>query len=123
MGAVQAPICYINPPPPTAEPVTPTIPAIPVATNLASAIQAVNILRQIIQTQGNQIPGGGTGGGGSSTHKKKNDANFVEIKAKRISTTTRVFNPQNRSQYVDVKQITSLTFIDPISKQEITWQQ
>lgn len=117
-----APICYINPPPPTAEPVAPTIPAIPVATDLASALSAINLMRQIIQTGGGQIPGG-AGAGGGTIARKKNDANFKELKVKRVYATTRVFNPQNSNQYVDVKQITGLTFQDPITKQEIVWTQ
>ena len=113
-----APICYINPPPPSAEPVTPAIPAIPVATDLASAIQAINTLTRIVQQITNQ--NSSSGGGGSVSVKS---ANFSEDKAKRTTTVTRVFNQNDKTQYVDVKQITGLTFLNPVTKQTITWKQ
>ena len=55
----SAPICYINPPPPSAEPVAATIPAIPVATDLQSVIQAVNTITQILRDMTNQNPNPG----------------------------------------------------------------
>lgn len=113
-----APICYINPPPPSAEPVKPTIPAIPVATDLASAIKAINTLTQIVQQITNQV-GSSSGGGGASVKT----ANFSEDKSKRTTIITRVFNPTDKTQFVDVKQITGLTFHNPVTKQTITWKQ
>jgi hypothetical protein len=126
MAGTQAPICFTNPPPPTAEPVQPTIPAIPVATNLASAIQAINTIAQIIRSLTNQVPAGPNEiiyDLVSKPSSKKKQANFQEIVTKRTYATTRVTNPQDPKQYVDVKQITGLTFIDKLTGQEITWTQ
>jgi hypothetical protein len=100
--------------------VAPTIPAIPVATDMASAIQAINTMRQIIQAMTNQTGGGGGGGPGTVSTVQ---ANFQENKSKRVVQTVRVYNPNDKTQFVDVKQITGLTFENRLTKQTITWAQ
>jgi hypothetical protein len=109
----NAPICYINPPAPSAEPIAPTLPAIPVATDLASVISAVNVIRQILQAITNQNIGSG----------QRLTSDFHEVVNKRIVKKVRVFNPQNKSQFVDVKQITGLTFANKLTGQQIDWSQ
>lgn len=46
--------------------------------------------------------------------------NFTEIH--RASTITRIFDPQDSSVYVDVRQITGVQFANPLTGQTITWQ-
>lgn len=122
-----APVCLINAPLPSAEPQTPTLPAIPVATNLASAIQAVNILSQIVQAMTNQSAAQSAGFSGGFTGPKKkpakNNSNFQELTAKRTTTTTKIYDPKDNTVYVEVKQITGLTFVNKVTGQEITWAQ
>jgi hypothetical protein len=124
MAGVQAPICYINPPAPTAEPLAPTIPAIPPATDLQSALAAIAALTQIVRALASQFP---VTGGGRITDltvipaKKKN--NFYEVVQKRTVKKVRVTNPNNPSQFVDVNQITGLTFENKLTKQQIDWSQ
>ena len=125
MAGVQAPICYINPPAPTAEPIAPTIPSIPVATDLQSLIQAVNTIAQIIRTMNNQDPGPGQRITGLTVNNepKKHRSDFHEVVQKRIVQKVRVYNPQNHKQYVDVNQITGLTFANKLTGQQIDWAQ
>ena len=37
--------------------------------------------------------------------------------------TQRIYNPQDHTQYVDVQQITGLTFQDSLTGQRINWTQ
>jgi hypothetical protein len=120
----SAPICYINPPAPSAEPVAPTIPAIPVATDLQSVIQAVNTIAQILRSMNNQQDLGPPQRLTDATvNSKKHRSDFHEVVTKRVVKKVRVFNPQNKSQFVDVKQITGLTFANKLTGQQINWTQ
>lgn len=107
--------------------VGPPLPSIPVATDLPSALQAINALRQTINIIINNTtpsnPGGSPGGGFKSQNQPNPQANFTEIRANRVTQTVRVFNPQDHNQFVDVQQITGLTFLDPQTKQTIVWSQ
>lgn len=49
--------------------------------------------------------------------------NYFENRALRQTVITRVFDPNDSSTFVDVKQITSLTFVNPVTGQRITWKQ
>lgn len=100
---------------------------IPKATDLASALAAINAMANNLN---NLFKQGAFSGGGVhdlSTNNKKKPAkpagNYREDPARRVSKTVRVFNPQDSSQYVDVKQIVRLTFVDPVTGRTITWSQ
>jgi hypothetical protein len=127
MAGTQAPICYINPPAPTAEPTGPALPPIPVATDVPSLIAAVAALTAVVRHLANQFPL--PPGGGRITNltvnqdKKRHPADFHEVVTKRVVKKVRVFNPQNRKQFVDVNQITGLTFANKLTGQQIDWQQ
>lgn len=126
MSNTTAPVC--NQP---TEPVFPTptvtdMPPIPVATDLASALRAINAMRQFLMILSGQIPRhrssdtspGGRGGGGGSRPNDKKSGNsgpqhlqdFTEVRPERVINTVRVFNPDNKDQFVDVQQITGLVF-------------
>ena len=117
----SAPICYINPPPPSAEPVAATIPAIPVATDLQSVIQAVNTITQILRDMTNQNPNPGRITDLVVNNKKA--ANFTEVVGTRRTKLVKVTDPNDPNTYVVTKQITGLTFHNPVTKQNITWKQ
>ena len=139
-----APVCNINPKNPPPQSLAPTLPSIPIATDVPSLIAAVNALRQWIiqytnQGQGgsggpnNQNQGGGTnpgggpknqnqgGGGGGTTG---NLSNFAEKPNTRQTTTNRIYDPNDPTNqtYVDVKQITGLSFSNKAG-QTISWKQ
>lgn len=112
-----APVCNINAPAPSAEPNSPRLPTIPVATDLASAIAAINALRQIVQALTNQIPVNTLGRQGAV----KTQPSLKEQVSKRTTEMVRVFNPQDKSQFVDVEQINHLQFQDASSGQTLVW--
>jgi hypothetical protein len=78
--------------------------AIPKATDLPSAIKAI----QAITNNFNTLAKFG---------------NYVEYQPARTFEIVRVFNPTNTAQWVDVAQITGLLFVDPVSGRTITWRQ
>ena len=49
--------------------------------------------------------------------------NYVEDKALRQTVVTRIFDPQDPNTFVDVRQITALTFVNSLTGQRITWGQ
>ena len=117
----DAPVCNINPPAPTAEPQVSSLPAIPVATDLASALRAINTISQIIQAMTNQ-------NSDNSFPQKpiistKKDANFHEVVARRIIKKMKITDPNDSSVFVEVKQITGLTFLNKVTGQAINWKQ
>ena len=135
-----APVCNINPasPPPSSR--APALPSIPLATDLTSAIAAVNALRQLVIQYFNQTGGGsqtagprgavgvpGTAGTPGVPGGSKGDAtvgNFEEVPTGRITTTTRIYdlNDPTQQTYIDVEQITGLQFANKTG-QTIVWNQ
>lgn len=49
--------------------------------------------------------------------------NFFEKRSARQTIITRVFDPQDPNTFVDVRQITALQFVNPITGQTIHWKQ
>jgi hypothetical protein len=96
-GAV-APVCPTSRPQPVPGQPGPAIPAVPKATDLPSVIQAVNQLTQIINLM--LAPP------------------FTEVT--RNVQTVRVYNPNDKSQWVDVERITNLTMANDLG-QTWTW--
>lgn len=130
MGMV-APVCNVNVPQPVVQPSPPALPAIPVATNLATAIQAINVMRQAINTMNNNIPPNNqnnqnTNINGFTTKQNQQQntpqkSSFVQVSV--VKNTVRITNPDNPDQYVDVEQITGLTMQNPVTGQSWTWSQ
>lgn len=128
-----APVCLIDQPAPAGSPSVASIPAIPAASaSINSLLAAVRALTQAVQIMQQQIPKTQLGGvnfndpGNGNSSKPSagaKQANFAELIARRTYTTTRVFNPDDHTQFVDVKQITGLTFYNPVSNQYINWVQ
>ena len=130
MGTV-APVCNVNGPQPVVQPSPQALPAIPVATNLATAIQAINVMRQAINTMNNNIPPNNqnnqnTNINGFTTKQNQQQntpqkSSFVQVSV--VKNTVRITNPDNPDQYVDVEQITGLTMQNPVTGQSWTWSQ
>ena len=130
-----APVCNINPKSPVPASKAPALPSIPVATDLATALAAINALRQwIIQFTSplTTNPGPTTGPGGfqqpspTTVNVPGGGAvgNFSENTTKRVITTTRIYDPNDptKQTYIDVQQITGLQFVNK-SGQTIVWAQ
>jgi hypothetical protein len=96
------------------------LPTIPEATDLQSAINAINAIRRIMQTliqPPHPVSGGITG------FKLQQGRGFQEVRQRRVTRRVRIFNPQDKSQWVDVDQIVGMVMADPITGQTWTWQQ
>ena len=138
-----APVCNINTKNPAPISLAPALPSIPVATDLQSLIAAVNALRQLTIQYFNQVPGNsntgfngtpgqpgtigapgapGTVGGGGGGFSPV--GSFAETPGSRTTVTTRIYDPNDPTNetYVDVKQITGLTFANKTG-QTIVWSQ
>ena len=131
-----APVCNISPKNPPPQSKAPALPLIPVATDLQSLIAAVNALRQLTIQYFNQVPGNsntgfngtpgqpgepGTPGGGGGFSPV---GSFAESPGSRTTVTTRIYDPNDPTNetYVDVQQITGLTFANKTG-QTIKWSQ
>jgi hypothetical protein len=77
---------------------------IPKATDLPSALRAIQAITNNFYTL-------------------MKSGNFVENRNLRTFETVRVFNPDDSNQWVDVLQITGLTFTDPVTGRTLTWRQ
>jgi len=119
----------------------------PVISDIQQIVESVNTMRQVLVTltnsgpKGNNFGGGLIGGGGGGAgglqgggvrrprppqnkqqkQQKKQGAGFREID--RVTKIIKVVNPDDKDQYVKVKQIVSLTFRDPVSGLTWTWKQ
>lgn len=77
---------------------------IPKATDLPSALRAIQAITNNFYTL-------------------MKAGNFQEQRQLRTFQTVRVFNPDDSNQWVDVQQITGLTFVDPVTGRTLTWHQ
>jgi len=132
----EGPVCNLNTNRNTVQPDPPITPQIPVATDLASALQAINKMAQTLQNMlgqgwgpnnfyfggggGGGFGGGGGGGGQRPPPKPPNPSDFVEVPGTRRMTTVRIYNPQDHTQYVDVEQVEHVQFANKL-KQKLTY--
>lgn len=125
----EGPVCNLNSKLEVPQPTAPSFPQIPVATDLASGLQAINNISNIIQHMLGSTPGpnnfffgggggGGNGGGGARPPDKLFD--FVEVPGTRVTEKVRVFNPDDNSQFVDVQQVKHVQFANKM-KQKLTY--
>lgn len=125
----QKAVCNINTGVQPNQPQTPPYPSIPLATDLPSALNAINNMRLILQGLTNQLPtlfpnldnprnakNGQPGGGGGG----QQGGNFTEVPGTRQTKTVKVTNPQDSTQFVMVDQITAVTFANKTG-QTLTW--
>jgi hypothetical protein len=101
----NAPVCNVKGVvlPPSAK--LPVLQPIPKATDLPSALKAIQALTNNFNTVYNSSGG-----------------NFVELPQYRTYQTVRVYDPADNSVYVDVQQITRMVFGDATGN-TITWNQ
>ncbi len=118
----NAPVCLANPPSVTVTPIQRLVPNVPVATDLNSALAAINALRQLVYMLLNSIPANGQPGppGAAGQSPQKTQSKFTQSNI--VYNTVRVTNPQDDTQYVDIQQVQSLTLINPVTKETWVWQ-
>lgn len=113
---MAAPVCHIPPTTPVSQPAPKFLPAIPPATDLASALAAINQIRNVIHIlagqQGNAGPRGASGKDGTNAN-----ANVQWVEESRVEETIRIKNPDDPTQFVDVKRINQLKMKDQKSGQ------
>lgn len=119
-----APVCNVSPTPPPQQPGAVYVPNIPVASDLPSAIAAVNAMRQVMMASAGQNssgfnPGPGPNPGGGFTSKSQFQV------TNQVITPVRIYDPNDPSKqtYVDVNQVVSLTMSNPVTKESWSWQQ
>ena|SRR5258708_5961759 len=115
----DAPICHIPPVVPPSQPKPVALPSIPLAHDLHSAIAAINAMRVTIMYLSGQRPAHNPQFTNNATSKQDKPQRWTENA--RVVETVRVFNPNDKSQYVDVERINQLTMKDGITGESWTW--
>lgn len=125
-----APVCNMPSEPVFPAPSAPALPPMPgPAVDLQTGLNLLNTIRQILMQMLNQVPNNNQSGGATakpgqafSVSGQKQNGNFSEVRPLRVTKKTRVFNPDDNTQFVDVEQIVSQTFQNGLG-QKITWNQ
>ncbi len=90
--------------------------------SLARALQVINNNINILYRLGNfRDPNDPDNQSSFGIKATSEVGNFTEVR--RTTQTKRIFNPQDKEQYVDVEQITSLEFKDSKGGRTIKWKQ
>lgn len=116
----NAPVCNIDAPTPPGSGITSPLVSVPIA-NGSNNTYVINAIRQAIQNIYNQnrsqsSGGGGGGGGGKSALGEFKQTSFQ-------TKVVRVYNPDDDTQWVDVRQVTSVTWKNSTTGQSITYNQ
>ena len=155
-----APVCFIPVDENITQPAAKLLAQVPQATDLQSALRAINAMRAALMALmnglnnpqsrnsgefngtngpigfggggfgnlgpgGSQNRGGGGPGGGIFNLKIKNNpetGRWSEIPQARITEVVRIFNPKDKSQWVDVERINATTFQDTVTGEQFFWQ-
>lgn len=135
---MSAPVCHVSPATQISQPPQVQLPSIPQASanNMNSIINAINAITQAIQMLAGQIrpsgmavngqllSQGASGGfsvkGGSSPPPSKQAPTGSWTQIGENTTITRVVNPSDDTQFVDVKRVNSVTLQNSATGQIIT---
>ena len=92
------------------------LPNIPTATDLPSALSAINSIAQALNILANAIPNsaGATASGSTTT------TSAFTLVDQQTQTVT-VSDPNDSTVFVQVNQVVSLTFFNPVTKETLTW--
>jgi hypothetical protein len=102
------------------QPIPPVNPNDPYS--IMRAIQVINNNFQILNRLGNfRDPNDPNNQSSFGIKSQAEVGNFTE--KTRTKQTKRIYNPQDHEQYVDVEEITGLTFVDSKGGRTITWKQ
>lgn len=119
---MAAPICRIAPDTTVDQPDPVLLPTIPVpAPNWDAMMATVSALKHTVEQLAGQRPvqNGGSNKSGNKGNKKNQTNRFNEIN--RVTTQVRVYNPNDKSQYVDIDQINQLTLQDKVTGETWGW--
>jgi hypothetical protein len=120
----EGPVCNLNNRQNVVQPTPATLPQIPVITDLASAINAGNLMRQILQALLNQLPGLANNVAALSPNNPGTTAFAVgggDFKQTNLTTkNVKVTNPDDSSQFVNVQQVTGVTWTNGLG-QKVTY--
>jgi hypothetical protein len=97
------------------------LPVIPKATDLPSALGAIQALTQAINILTNAIPSNSAAQSTASSTPAVTASAFQQTNIQ--LKTIRVTDPNDSSVFVDVEQIVGLTLYDPVTKQTWQWHQ
>lgn len=117
--STQAPICHIPPENPVVpQPGVRALPSIPVATDLSSALRAINALRQTINILTQQ-----QGGANNFSLKRDPDKKPQWSEQARVVEKEKIYqnNDPTTGNFVEVERINSLTMADKITGQTWRW--
>lgn len=123
----NAPICHVPVPTPIDQPGGVQNPSIPIATDLQSALAAINAMRMILMRLANLQPrfdGSGQGrggriGGGGGNNKNKKPGRWNEVS--RVTKKEKVYNPDDKEQFVEVERMNRLVMQDSITGEQWIW--
>lgn len=120
----NAPICVIDPIISTQQPAAKILPSIPPATDLASALAAISALTAAVNTMLGRTAVPTNKGGGfnvidPTSKKAKPQPRFNE--SSRVTEVLRIYNPDDKAQFVDVQQIKQLTMRDSVTGEQWVW--
>jgi hypothetical protein len=116
----NAPICYVKPLTPAASApnikLTGVIPPTPTIAGLMASVAALNNIVSL--TSGLLAKSGGVNVAGGSG---KTVGRWVELPGSRVTATVRIYNPSDKTQYIDVLRINQLTMGDSITGEKWIW--
>jgi hypothetical protein len=114
-----APVCHDSRDQVIIQPPPKQHPAIPVATDLKSALAAISVLKQIVEnlTQ----PHIDNGGGGQTINTTPPVKQPRWTQATRTTEKVKITNPDDPSQYVEIERIKSLSMKDGITGDSWQW--
>ncbi len=118
----KAPVCLVNPPSITVEPIQRLVPNVPIATDLNSALAAINALRQLIYMLLNQVPANGQPGAPGPAGKlpQKTQSKFTQTSLVPQDITIPVKdNDGNEIGTATVTQVNQLVLTNPVTLE--TW--
>ncbi len=108
------------------QPTAPTIPSIPQASDLPSAlaaIQALSITHNIMHGSNSKSPQHQNQGQdkNQTPNKKPKVGRFQELTAQRVTAKVKVYSKQDKDTFVEYKQINGMTFKDTITGETWNW--
>ena len=125
MASTGAPVCSDSKDEVIKQPTPNNLLGIPVATDLPTAIAAVNAMRAVLQNIT-----GRTGGFPPKPFtpqyngftSKKTTSRWSEVSGDRVKKVVKVYNPNDKTQFIEVEQINGVTMQDQVTGDKWTWK-
>lgn len=136
----NAPVCHVSVNQGIADqPPAARFPFVPAAADLKSALAAINALHMIIQQLTGQIrpplPSGRIGGAGGVSGiqgpkgndgkdaKQPKEGRFIEDRSQRVTVTETIYqnNDKSSENWVKIKKINKVVWVDQVTGENIVW--